>query len=53
MLEGLDNANSVHAFTLLEGEGHVEQFQCHFRLVDLAHDVFYALGTPIKTMSIY
>ena len=44
--EELDNANSIHAFNWFEEEDHVERFQCHFRLVDLAHDALYALATP-------
>ena len=46
IVEELDNANNIHAFNRFKEEGHVERFQCHFRLVDLAHDAFYALGTP-------
>ena len=47
MVEELDNANSIHAFNRFEKEGHVERFQCHFRLVDFARDALYALATPI------
>ena len=32
ILEGLDNANNVHAFNRFEEEGYIERFQCHFRL---------------------
>ena len=46
ILEDLDNANSIHAFNQFEEEGHVERFQYHFSLVDLARDALYALGTP-------
>ena len=46
IIEELDNANSIHAFNKSEGEGHVEPFKCHFRLVDLARNALYALGTP-------
>ena len=42
----LDNANSIHAFSRFEEKGHVERFQCHFRLVNLARDALYALATP-------
>ena len=45
-MEELDNANGVHAFNRFEEEGFVEHFQCHFRLVDIPHDAFYALATP-------
>ena len=44
--EELDKANSIHAFNWFEEEDHVERFQCHFRLVDLAHDALYALAMP-------
>ena len=44
--EELDNANSIHAFNQFEEEGHVERLQCHFRLVDIANNALYALGTP-------
>ena len=46
LVDELDNANGIHAFNRFEEEGHVECFQCHFRLVDLARDALYALGTP-------
>ena len=46
MVEELENASSIHAYKKFEAEGHVECFQCHFRLVDLARDALYALGTP-------
>ena len=46
IIEELDNANSIHAFNRFEEKGHVERFQCHFRLVDIPRDVFYALATP-------
>ena len=46
IIEELDNANSIHAFNRFEEKGHVERFQCHFRLVDIPRDVFYALTTP-------
>ena len=45
IIEELDNANSIHAFNWFEEEGHVERFQCHFRLVDLARNALYALAT--------
>ena len=46
IIELLDNANSIHAFNRFEEEGHVERFQCHFRLVDLARDALYVMATP-------
>ena len=46
VMEELDNANGIHAFSRFEEEGFVERFQCHFRLVDIPHEVFYALATP-------
>ena len=46
IIEELDNANSIHAFTRLEEKGYVERFKCHFRLTDLARDALYALATP-------
>ena len=45
-IEELDNANIIHAFNRFEEEGHVQRFQCHFRLADLACDVLYGLATP-------
>ena len=45
MIEELDNANSIHAFNRFEEKGYLERFQCHVRLVDIPHDVFYALVT--------
>ena len=46
MIEELDNANSIHALNRFEEKGYVECFQCHFRLVDIPRDAFYALATP-------
>ena len=46
IMEKLDNANSIHAFNRFEEKGYLERFQCHFRLVDIPHDVFNALATP-------
>ena len=46
IIEEVDNANSIHAFNRFEEKGCVERFQCHFRLVDIPHDVLYALATP-------
>ena len=44
-MEGLDNANSIHAFIRFEEEGFVERFQQHhFRLVDIPRDILYALA---------
>ena len=42
----MENANSIHAFNRFEEKGYVEHFQCHFRLVDILHGVFYALAKP-------
>ena len=41
-----DNANGIHTFNRFEEKGFVERFQCHFRLVDIPRDAFYALATP-------
>ena len=49
IIEELNNANSIHAFNRFEEGGHVERFQCHFRLADLACDALYALGMPTIT----
>ena len=46
VMEELDNANGIHAFNRFDEEGFIECFQCHFRLVDIPRDVFYALATP-------
>ena len=46
VMEELDNANGIHAFNKLEEEGFLERFQCHFRLVEIPRDAFYALATP-------
>ena len=46
IIEEVDNANSIHAFNRFEEKGYVERSQCHFRLVDILHDVFYALAAP-------
>ena len=45
-MKGLDNANGIHAFNRFEEEGFVERFQCHFRLLDIPRDTFYALAMP-------
>ena len=45
IVDEIDNRNSILAFNRFEEEGHVERFHCHFRLVDLLRDAFYALGT--------
>ena len=44
-MKELHNANGIHAFNRFEEEGFVERFQCHFRLVDIPCDAFYALAT--------
>ena len=36
----------MHLKHRFEEEDHVERFQCHFRLTDLARNVLYALGIP-------
>ena len=46
IVEEQDNANSIHAYYLFEEEDHVELFQCHFKLADLAPDAFHVLGIP-------
>ena len=46
ILEGLDNANNVHAFNRFEEEGYIERVILGFRLVDLVCDALYALATP-------
>ena len=46
MVEEVHNADCTHAFNRFE-EGHAERLQCHFRLVDLARDALYVLGTTI------
>ena len=46
VMEELDNANGIHTFNRFGEEGFVERFQCHFRLVDIPYDAFYALVTP-------
>ena len=46
IIEELDNANSIHAFSRFEEKYYVERFQCLFRLVDIPCDVLYALATP-------
>ena len=43
---GTENASSIHAFNRFGHEGHVELFQCHFRVVDYARDALDAFGTP-------
>ena len=39
-----DNPNGIHVFNRFEEKGFVERFQCHFRLVDIPRDTFYALA---------
>ena len=46
VMEELDNANGIHAFNRFEEGGFVERFQCHFTLVYISHDAFYALPSP-------
>ena len=38
--------SNANAFNRFEEKGFVEPFQCHFRLVDIPRDAFYALSTP-------
>ena len=45
IIDGLDNANSIHVFNRFEEKGHIERFQYHFRLPDIPRDVFYAFAT--------
>ena len=45
-MEELDNANGIHAFNRFEEGGFVERIQCHFTLVYISHDAFYALPSP-------
>ena len=45
VMKKLSNANGIHAFNRFEEEGFVKRFQCHFRLVDILRDAFYALAT--------
>ena len=45
-MKGQDNANGIHAFNRFEEERFVVRFQCHFRLVDIPRDAFYASATP-------
>lgn len=42
IVEELDNANDIHAFNRFEEKGHLERFQHHFRLIDLACDAMCA-----------
>ena len=46
MREELHNMNSIYAFNRFEEKGHIQHFQCHFRLVNIPSDVFYALALP-------
>ena len=45
--EELGNKNSIHAFNCFDEEGHVELFQRHISLVDLARDILYTEGIPV------
>ena len=45
IVKEMDDTNSIHAFNRFEEEGHIEGFQCHFKLVDLVRDALFALGT--------
>ena len=47
IMDEFNNPNSIHAFNRFEEKGYVERFQCHFRLVDIPRDVFYALAMPV------
>ena len=42
----INNPNSVHKFNRLEEEGHVERYQCHFKLTDLTREDLYDMGIP-------
>ena len=43
-MEEVENANSIHAFNRFEEKWYLERFQCHFRILDIPRDVFYALA---------
>ena len=43
-MDELDNPNGIHTFNRFEEKGFVESFQCHFRLVVIPRDAFYALA---------
>ena len=45
IVEELDNANSIRAFSRFENKGHVAHFQCHFRYLVPVLDALHALGT--------
>ena len=47
IMDELDNPNGIHAFNRFEEERFVENFQCHFRLIDVPLDAFYVLATPV------
>ena len=42
----IDNPNAAHAFNRFEEEGHIERFQCHFKLLVLTRDDLCDLGVP-------
>ena len=44
-MEEMGQADGIYGFNRFEEVGFVERFQCHFRLVDIPHDAFYALAT--------
>ena len=47
IMEELDRANGIHAFSRFHKKGYVvEHFQCHFRLADIPRDALYALAMP-------
>ena len=43
-MDELDNPDGIHTFNRFEEKGFVESFQCHFRLVVIPRDAFYALA---------
>ena len=40
------NPNSIHSFSRFEEEGHTEQKDNHFRLIDLTREELHAMGVP-------
>ena len=46
VIVGIDNPNSIHAFSRFQEEGHAERKYNHFRLIDLTQEELYAMGVP-------
>ena len=42
----IDNPNRIHAFNRFEEEGHAEQKDNHFRLIELLREELYVMGVP-------